>query len=521
MSARRRGDLPPPQSAAAAEVHVVFECSHCGCRRALSLCARCRAVWYCGEACQRADWRPSHKLTCWVAPAPRPCALLPRAPTAGPDLSGLDSQLVKAVARRALFGTEVGASALTLVSRGANLSAACRAIELHLPTGRIDLPEGQCALHIACSAFGGNHSANVAWSLALLGAAHARMPLALGVWARLPTPPSDGIMEVATPLGAALATGNVDVADWLLDVGGASVVNVPCYERSPVDATPTGLECDFTPLDACVTFCSQGAARSALCARLLRDGADADARCPRTGWSVLEHLLSRSGDDELALTLIAAGATHACMRELEPGGGRALDLAARKGFTRAFSALLEQDGASARPCAIANEDPHYIGPDRVGRLMSSLTYAALAAERGHVGVLLAALAAGLDVGARTPDMHKRPLLTIAAYCGQTAAARVLLDAGADVNALHFFRRAAPDSATCGCDVRSSDGSLLGYEFDEHVIGCDATALDYALGLHRTGSTANAPLVALLRARGAKTAIELGGRSNPDLPSFHR
>ena len=58
-------------------------CSHAPCSKTprqagapLRCCTRCRAIWYCGPACQRADWR-NHKRVCRAEPAAEPAAEQP------------------------------------------------------------------------------------------------------------------------------------------------------------------------------------------------------------------------------------------------------------------------------------------------------------------------------------------------------------------------------------------------------------------------------------------------------------
>lgn len=43
---------------------VVQTCASCGKEDAKNKCARCKQVWYCSEACQRADWKAGHKVSC-------------------------------------------------------------------------------------------------------------------------------------------------------------------------------------------------------------------------------------------------------------------------------------------------------------------------------------------------------------------------------------------------------------------------------------------------------------------------
>lgn len=35
--------------------------------RQLLLCGRCRSIWYCSAACQKADWKQNHKAVCKAA----------------------------------------------------------------------------------------------------------------------------------------------------------------------------------------------------------------------------------------------------------------------------------------------------------------------------------------------------------------------------------------------------------------------------------------------------------------------
>jgi hypothetical protein len=96
-----------------------------------------------------------------------------------------------------------------------------------------------------------------------------------------------------------------------------------------------------------------------------------------------------------------------------------------------------------------------------------------------VGVLRAALDAGADANARTPDVHKAPLLSVAAYYGRADAARELLARGADVNALYLFRAPAAGSATLGLRVRGANVQLC-----SRVVAREVSALDCALVLRR-------------------------------------
>jgi len=52
---------PPPASAAPAAAST--DCAHCTEPDAPNRCAGCRAVSYCGRACQKAAW-PAHKVQC-------------------------------------------------------------------------------------------------------------------------------------------------------------------------------------------------------------------------------------------------------------------------------------------------------------------------------------------------------------------------------------------------------------------------------------------------------------------------
>eukprot|EP00741_Cyanophora_paradoxa_P023264 tig00000254_g22471.t1 len=83
LSARRSPRSAPPLGA---------RCASCGASDGLSCCARsvppvlfsvlCKGVWYCGAACQRADWAQGHRPVC-RAPAEQPAQPAPADP-AGP-----------------------------------------------------------------------------------------------------------------------------------------------------------------------------------------------------------------------------------------------------------------------------------------------------------------------------------------------------------------------------------------------------------------------------------------------------
>lgn len=56
-------DMPPQQPSSCRYVIAAGRCSACGKEGPLRNCARCRAVSYCSEECQRAQW-PLHKADC-------------------------------------------------------------------------------------------------------------------------------------------------------------------------------------------------------------------------------------------------------------------------------------------------------------------------------------------------------------------------------------------------------------------------------------------------------------------------
>jgi hypothetical protein len=59
----------------------VGACASCGAGGAAKRCAACRAVFYCGSACQKAHWK-AHKAPCGAAAAACVCVVPPRAPAA-------------------------------------------------------------------------------------------------------------------------------------------------------------------------------------------------------------------------------------------------------------------------------------------------------------------------------------------------------------------------------------------------------------------------------------------------------
>lgn len=65
-------------------------CARCGTTTEhLSKCSRCRAVWYCGKACQREHWKLEHKRVCRQVQVP------PAAAAAAPKLSSSSSSSTK------------------------------------------------------------------------------------------------------------------------------------------------------------------------------------------------------------------------------------------------------------------------------------------------------------------------------------------------------------------------------------------------------------------------------------------
>jgi hypothetical protein len=355
----------------------------------------------------------------------------------------------------------------------------------------------------------------------LLDAARARAPLALGLWACIPVQGGKSDEpELFTPLGAAIMGGCTEAVEWLLahGGGGSGLVNAPCALMRGEE------EMLLAPL-ALGAFCARSAIQT-----LLAAGADADGRCPRTGWSALELLLAHNntsgglgagaeGVEDLALSLLAHGASPACKRLLHSTNeGRAIDYAGRKGYAHLFRALIDA-GSSVQPWAltVSTDCPAPANLVRVKtiKLNETLTYADLAAERGHADVLRAAIAAGLSPNHRSPLSLKEPLLCTAANYitrGQLETVTVLLDGGADVNAIFVDSQPSAGSAGFFASRSVPTGEKYDLCIDMLYTACDATALDIALGRTLRGSRRlNPPLERLLRARGAKTAVELGGR----------
>lgn len=487
----------------------LYACTSCSAKVSTSKCGGCYSVWYCGARCQKTDWT-AHRPVCARkerAACARMAPLPPLSELNAEPASHSDVQLLHAILQ-AVTNLTSFAPALRLIAAGASPATVVHGDFVEARGGivrNMDIPSGQCALHAACGAV-----QSVPNAVKFLTAAAARAPLALHTWACLPVKPECGQQEFYTPIGAAISCSNFAIVDWLL-AHAPTIINAPCaLLRSPNRIlTPLGLSAVYA--DALLRI-----------PRLLAAGADADARCPLTGWSVLEKILSDSSGnaavEECALALLAHGATADFKRPLAMmGEGRAIDYAGRKGYARVFEALIAK-GSGAAPWALTTYSD-MMSPSSPAAPMRmvvnvSLTYADFAAERGHAAVLRLALAAGLNPNHRSPV--KIPLLFTATYYqsrGQLETVALLLDAGADVNAM--YRLVMPMTGAVGhysTVVMKEDGQAYDICVETRFLVADFTALDSALGKYSRSSVIHPQLVSLLRLRGAKTGVELGGRA---------
>ena len=141
---------------------------------------------------------------------------------------------------------------------------------------------------------------------------------------------------------------------------------------------------------------------------LLRQGADANT-AQSDGMTAL-HWVATRNDLDIARTLLYAGATVRATTRL--GGYTPLHLASRAGNAEVAAALLE---AGADPNAFT---------------ATGATALHFAADADAAGVLAALVAHGGDVNVRDGFSERTPLM-FAAVRGADAAARALLEAGAD------------------------------------------------------------------------------------------
>ena len=213
----------------------------------------------------------------------------------------------------------------------------------------------------------------------------------------------------------------------------------------------------------------------------------------------------------LALLLLQAGADTHNVRGAQ-GGASAIDLAGKAGDEVVFRALLAA-GASPHPLpfiAWANHAAEVAGKRGKGNqdVGTNSDYLTIAAERGHTGVILAALEAGVDPNFRAFDRNKYTLLLTAVYFddGKGMLPTALLAAGADVNVLCTARNQVGVYMS-GVDSTSGLGVEFGAPGLSQIEKMPTTALDVAL-LRNHARKCNPVVVALLRARGAKTAEQL-------------
>lgn len=209
--------------------------------------------------------------------------------------------------------------------------------------------------------------------------------------------------------------------------------------------------------------------------RLLKDGADCNARVDREGYSYGDgatalHIAAREGHLSVAETLLAAGAWpdgRASDEDCEDP--TPLHEASAQGGVEVAKALLK---AGAGKDLLASFDK-----DGQAAFRPFLTALSCAVENGHLEVVRALVEAGADVNLVYEDACEEiPPLVAAAKQGNADVALALLDAGADVNgfgpdgftALHRAKdvRVMEVLLDAGADVEQG----VTQDYDSH--GCD-------------------------------------------------
>jgi hypothetical protein len=144
--------------------------------------------------------------------------------------------------------------------------------------------------------------------------------------------------------------------------------------------------------------------------------------------------------------------------------------------------------------------------------IATVHYLQLAAERGHDDVIRIMLDAGVPVDFRDADQFKRTPLINAVYFGRESTARLLLERGADLNAMYCYHR-IDGAIEEGVSSANEKIRILPAALERHV-RIDMSVLDCA---RRHSGTLRKEFVAELVASGAKRACELGGVSEDEGP----
>jgi uncharacterized protein len=420
-------------------------CAHCGAPDAPSFCAACRAVRYCGAACQQSAWR-DHKLRCIEAAK---CYSGVREHDEG---IGIPEELQNAVAK-----LPTGA-ALARVLRLAPPSARAGLVERLISA--LDVERVEAALTpaagvptTACANVGGALLSMLYCAARTMSSVPALLPelhdRALAVW--------EAVVDAA-PL--AQLNGTVDFpmsysvpGEGVTQRGGTTPLCKTCSScnrslapravaallRRGVDVN--GRDDDgLTPLLEAVQFQSVAVVR-----QLLAAGADATARESCFGFTALHYLASKECPATAAKVrlLVEAGAD---LEAADKYGCTPLRLAVESEFgsMRAFDALLEA-GASTAPLSALLPNPH------IGLCLTALHVATydvnVAAVRRLLGLPLVAIAVdatAVAIGGGASDVvgcsdfGGATALHIAVMTDDADArlefVRLLVDAGADTNA---------------------------------------------------------------------------------------
>ena len=541
--------------------HTAFECADCGRRASLERCARCLGAWYCGGECQRRDWA-THKLACKkLAPAPSAaeaaaaCSLLDGARLLEPASEKSEQEmtvlLFRAVLAAASRPPPVSSLLKTLILRllknGASITSVTIDNVVTFNEETVVKCAGNSALVSASQA-----SPNSVELLKLLFS-----PLARGfeagwganAWARLTCVTyKPDVDEIHTAIGAALDTivsmaekvPNLPAFELLLKRGKGVAANSPCYKGTiNSEGRALGGGDTISTAHTLELLWPLHLAAQKHCLRavelLLSAGADPNARTVPSCWSALEIVLAEAGSrrhsgktrifsadfmaqeyaedrerERIALMLLKAGADPTCRRR--DGRGSAVHFAGRWGNAYIFKELLLR-GSDPVPRPVGslafNYDDDGIWTETIG----SVHYLQLAAERGHDDVIRIMLDAGVPVDFRDVDQFKRTPLLNALYFRCESTARLLLERGADVNALYRYTR-FENIEQGGVTAEQTLMRVAAKGVKSHFVE-DCSPLDCAKRLPRevNGKQLSDELIADLIARGAKPAKELGGIHN--------